>query len=153
MNHRNYIGPRCKHLNILAERCISQTLGDLDLTPVQSHVVSYLICTRENPPCQRDLETFFSLSHPTVSGILSRLEEKGYITFEPDPSDRRRKRIAATEKAKVCAEHTKGVLEEIEEQMLTGFSPEERAVFTDFLNRAIKNLGCEQTPGKENTEK
>ncbi len=154
LEHGSLIGPRCKHLAILTERCISQTLGDLDLTPSQSHVVKYLVCTRENPPCQRDLEAFFSLSHPTVSGILSRLEEKGYIVFEADPTDRRRKRVVATEKAKIRADHTKAVLEGIEERMLTGFTPEERAMFGDFLDRAMKNLGCGKCGcQKENKEK
>lgn len=152
MEKQNYIGYRCKHLSILAQRRISQTLGDLDLTPAQSHVVMYLVCTGENPPCQRELEAHMSLSHPTVSGILARLEEKGYLQFAQDPDDRRRKRIVATEKAKVCAHRTKAVLEGIEEQMLAGFSPEERAVFSQLLDKAIKNLGCEQ-PGKENPGK
>ena len=143
------IGYRCKRLSVLACQRISQTLGDLDLTPAQSRGVMRLVSTREDPPCQRELEEFFSLSHPTVSGILSRLEEKGYLQFAQDPTDRRRKRIVATEKAMVCAHRTKAVLEGIEEQMLLGFSPEEREVFSQLLDRATKNLGCEQQTGKE----
>lgn len=142
------IGIRCKQLTILTERRISHALGDLDLTPAQSRMVNHLVCRGESFPCQRDLEEQFSLSHPTVSGILSRLEEKGYITLRADERDHRRKRIEPTEKALDCARRTGQVLENAEQDMLRGFTPEEQAQLMEFLDRAVRNL--DTCPGKEN---
>lgn len=134
------IGRKCKHLSIMTGQAVGNRLTDLELTPVQSHVVNYLVRNQQPPPCQRDVEEFFSLSHPTVSGILSRLEEKGFIDFLPDPEDRRRKRICATEKALVCADETAAAIVQVESQLMSGFTPEEQELFNTFLDRAIRNL-------------
>lgn len=143
---RDHIGHKCKHLSILVGQTIGQTLDTLDLTPVQSRVLNYLVRCHGQQLCQRDVEAFFSLSHPTVSGILSRLEEKSYITFLEDPADRRRKRIAVTEKALESFEKTTAAIEQVETKLVEGFSPEEREQLRAFLDRAIRNLGGE--PGK-----
>lgn len=148
LEHSNHVGPRCKHLGILTAQTIGQTLEILDLTPVQSRVLNCVVRSQEKPPCQRDVEKFFRLSHPTVSGILSRLEEKGYITFREDLEDRRRKRIIPTEKALESFAQTTAAIERVERQLLEGFTPEERELFRDFLDRSIRNLGGE--PGKWN---
>lgn len=145
------IGRKCKHLGILTAQMVGNSLTDLEPTPVQSHILNYLVRHQQPPPCQRDVEEFFSLSHPTVSGILSRLEEKGFITFLPDPEDRRRKRILVTQKALVCAGKTADAISQVEAQLLSGFTPEEQLLFNTFLDRAIRNLNGDpcQWPKKE----
>ena len=67
-------GHRIKQLHILARQRMGGTLEQLELTPAQSHVLHYLVEHRAQCPGPRDVEEFFSLTHPTVSGILSRLE-------------------------------------------------------------------------------
>ncbi len=146
MEYRDHFGHKCKHLSILVGQTIGQTLDTLDLTPMQSRVLNYLVHCHGQQLCQRDVEDFFSLSHPTVSGILSRLEEKAYITFQEDPADRRRKRIAVTAKALESFEKTAAAIEQVEAKFVEGFSPQERELLRAFLDRAIRNLGGD--PGK-----
>ena len=52
---------------------MDNTLASMDLTSAQGHIMGYL-AQRSQPPCSRDIEETFHLSHPTVSGLLSRLE-------------------------------------------------------------------------------
>ena len=92
-------GHRIKQLHILARQRMGGTLEQLELTPAQSHVLHYLVEHRAQCPGPRDVEEFFSLTHPTVSGILSRLEAKGFVSFRTDRDDRRCKRIHVSEKA------------------------------------------------------
>lgn len=143
---RDHIGHKCKHLSILVGQTIGQTLDTLDLTPVQSQVLNYLVRCHGQQICPRDVEDFFSLSHPTVSGILSRLEEKSYIVFQEDPADRRRKRIGVTEKAMESFEKTTAAIEQVEAKLVAGFTTQEQELLRTFLDRAICNLGGE--PGK-----
>ena len=67
------------HLVRILHCCTSQTMTEalsaMDLTSAQGHVMGFLAHC-ENPPCARDIEETFHLSHPTVSGLLSRLEKK-----------------------------------------------------------------------------
>lgn len=115
-------------------------MSDFELTPSQARIVGFLIMSK-TPACARDVEAFFALSHPTVSGILSRMEAKGFIEMRPDETDRRIKRIYPLDKCFACYDRIRFCIEDNEKQMVVGFSEEEEALFKSFLQRAIDNLG------------
>jgi DNA-binding MarR family transcriptional regulator len=124
--------------------CTDQTmtgaLAQMDLTAAQGHIMGYLAHS-PNPPCSRDIEEAFQLSHPTVSGLLSRLEKKGFIEFRPDEKDRRCKRIHMLPKGQACIELMHRTIRENEERIVQGFSDAEKAQFASLLERAISNMG------------
>ena len=134
-----YLGHSFKKLHFLMEQAINQRLVELDLTTAQGHAIGYLT-HRPEPACARDLETAFGLSHATVSGILSRMEGKGFIEVRPDPDDRRIKRICLLDKGHACSQEIRSHIRDTEQLMAAGFSQEELALFRSFLNRAIRNL-------------
>ena len=140
MARRDQIGPRAKHLGILMEQAMSQYLGELDMTPVQSRILHYLIHHQQEPQCQRDVEAYFALAHPTVSGILSRLEEKGYLRTEKDRKDQRKKILLVTDKAMEYHDQIIHIVRTTEQQCLQGFTEQERELFRGFLDRAIRNF-------------
>ena len=119
---------------------MNREVTQMDLTSAQSHVIGYLAHAPE-PPCARDLEEFFGLSHPTVSGMLSRMEAKGFIQLRPDEKDRRIKRIILLEKGMACSVRTQEVILDNEQLIVEGFTAEEEKQFEAFLHRAIENLG------------
>ncbi len=118
---------------------MTHRVQQLDLTNAQSHVIGFLTHTKE-PPCARDFEERFGLSHATVSGILSRMEGKGFLEFRPDPRDRRIKRIYLLPRGRACSEEIGRKIEENERVMTSGFSEEELEQFRSFLARTIENL-------------
>ena len=121
------------------EQAINQRLMELELTTAQGHAIGYLAhCPA--PPCAWDIETAFGLSHATVSGILSRLEVKGFIELRSDPDDRRIKRIYLLEKGHACCQQIGRHIEDTERAMSAGFTPEELEQFRSFLSRATGNL-------------
>ena len=82
---------------------MNQALSGMELTFSQGHILGYLAqCTQT--PCVRDIEDAFQLTHPTVSGLLSRMEKKGFVRLEPDPGDRRRKLVYLLPKGLQCIE-------------------------------------------------
>ena len=117
----------------------------LELTGAQGHIMAYLAHAK-TPPCPRDLEAEFHLTHPTVSGLLSRLEQKGFIELRTDPEDRRIKRIYVLEKGRQCHEVMHNTILRNEQRMVEGFTQEEQEVFSDLLQRAIRNMGGDPTP-------
>lgn len=136
-----------KTLELSLEGRMNRQLQELDLTSAQGHIIGYLAHT-EHPPCARDLEQFFSLSHPTVSGLISRMEAKGFVAVTPDPDDRRMKRIRLLEKGMACSRRIEASVRDNEETIVQGFTQEERALFADFLQRAIRNLNDDILPSK-----
>lgn len=120
-------------------------MESMELTAVQGHIMAYL-AHAETPPCPRDLEAEFHLTHPTVSGILSRLEQKGFLELRTDPEDRRCKRIYVLDKGWQCHEVMHRTIQENERRMTEGFTPEEQELFAGLLRRAIHNMGGDPTP-------
>lgn len=119
---------------------MTNALAAMELTAAQGHVMGYLAHSKE-PPCARDLEEAFQLSHPTVSGLLSRLEKKGFIEFREDPADRRCKRIYMLGKGNECEETMHRTILETEAKLVQDFTDGEKELFAQFLRRAISNMG------------
>lgn len=119
---------------------MTNALEQKELTAAQGHIMGFL-SHRDTPPCPRDIENAFHLSHPTVSGLLSRLEQKGFIELRTDPDDRRCKRIYVLPKGKECHEWMEHTILETEQRIVRGFTPEEQEQFADLLQRAILNMG------------
>ena len=131
---------------------MDSALKQMDLTGAQGRIMAYLAHAQQ-PPCPRDIELAFQLSHPTVSGLLSRLEQKGFLELRTDPEDRRVKRIYVLEKGKQCHEVMHNIIRENEQRMVQGFAPEERDLFLELLQRAIQNMGGDLTPQRFKEEK
>ncbi|MBQ2927749.1 MAG: MarR family transcriptional regulator [Oscillospiraceae bacterium] len=119
---------------------MTNALETMELTAAQGHIMGYL-AHQEQPPCPRDVEKEFHLSHPTVSGLLSRLEQKGFIELRTDPDDRRCKRIYILPKGKECHDLMHQTILSNERRIVEGFSPEEQELFGALLQRAIQNMG------------
>ena len=146
-----HLGHSFKKLHFLLEQAVNQRLQELDLTSAQGHVIGFLRRSPE-PPCAKDMETAYGLSHATVSGILSRMEAKGFISQEPDPHDRRVKRLYLKDRGLACSESIWHHIEEIERSMTADFTPEELDQFRDYLSRAISNLDRQVRESHSNRE-
>lgn len=137
---QKHYGHLIRLLHWCTDQAMTNELEKLELTASQGHIMGYL-SQQPEPPCPRDLEVAFHMSHPTVSGLLSRLEQKGFIQLRTDPSDRRCKRIYIQPKGRECHQKMHQAIIGNETRMVQGFTPEEKQQFTDFLQRAIANMG------------
>ena len=150
--------PRYGHyirlLHSATDQAMTNALASMDLTAAQGHVMGY-INHRPTPPCPRDIEEAFRLSHPTVSGLLSRLEKKGFIQLRPDETDRRVKRIYPLPKARELTETMHATIAASEAKLTQDFTEEEKELFAQLLQRAIRNVGvqsCSRRHKEETTE-
>ena len=145
------MGHYFKVIQIRMEHFMNQQLQALDLTASQGQIIGYLTHAKE-PPCARDLEEFFRLSHPTVSGLLSRMESKGFVKIRPDERDKRIKRIYLLEKGLACSRQIAQSIEENDARMIRGFSEEEAEQFLSLLRRAIDNMSDDAVPKPQKRE-
>ena len=141
----NHYGHLIRVLHWCTHQSMSGALEQMELTAAQGHIMGYLAHAKE-PPCPRDIEAEFQLTHPTVSGLLSRLEQKNFIELRTDPADRRCKRIYVLPKGRECQETMYKLILENERRIVQDFSPEEQEVFAAFLRRAITNMGGSPYP-------
>ena len=135
-----YYGHFIRILHWCTDQRMTAALTQMDLTASQGPILGFL-AHRKEPPCARDIEEEFRLSHPTVSGLLARLEKKGFIEFFPDETDRRCKRIRLLPKGRECIKTMHQTIESTEAQMVHNFTQQEQELFWQFLERAIANMG------------
>ena len=141
-----------RNLDCALGRRMDQALAGMDLTFSQGHIIGYLVhCP--TPPCAKDIEERFHLSHPTVSGLLARLEKKEFIALREDPEDRRRKLVYVLPKGQQCDEAMRAVIQNGDKRVLEGFAPEEEAQFRSFLLRALHNVAPDFDLEKEELQK
>lgn len=146
-----HFGHRIRILHACNEQSATAALGQMELTSAQGLILGYL-AMEEATPRSRDLEEFFHLSHPTVSGLLARMEKKGFIEQYPDETDHRCKRIRILPKGLKCTQTMHHVIERNEQMLVQGFSEEEKEQFYAFLGRAIANLGGQTCRRKQKEE-
>ena len=135
-----HFGHYVRILHWCTDQRMTSALTGVDLTASQGPILGF-IAHRKTAPCSRDIEEEFHLTHPTVSGLLSRLEKKDFIEFLPDETDRRCKRIYLRPRGREFIETIHRTIKEIEVQMVQDFTEEEKELFHAFLGRAITNMG------------
>lgn len=118
----------------------NKDLEQLGLTSSQCDILMYLIKHHREEINQREIEQFFKLSNPTVSGILDRLETKGFIIRKPSLKDARSKQIVLTDKSKQIHHHMKKKMEELEKQLLENVSNEELLIFQKVCKQMHDNM-------------
>ena len=80
------------------------------------------------------------VAHPTVVGIVSRLEKNGFITCYVDETDRRNKIICVTDKAEKNAEKMYNGRAEAESRLLQSLSAEEIEELRRLLQILYNNV-------------
>ena len=133
-------GGRIRLLHWGTSQAMNESLARIGLTSAQGRIMFRLMHSKAHLRA-RDIEREFCLSHPTVSGILSRLEKKGFIELRPDPADKHCKRIYVLDKASEFSSLMSETIEKNESRLVDGFTPEEAAQFAAYLERAIGNMG------------
>lgn len=155
MGHSNHFGPKFHAISAGLKQEMNRSTAQLDLTASQSFFLGYLVHHRSQPIYQKDLEQAFDFSHPTVSGILGRLEAKGFVTFRPGEHDRRCKEILVTDKAIECYQTMLRHMMETETKVSAGLSSDEQAELSRLLDKIISNLGvtcCPKLPHPDKEE-
>lgn len=124
------------------ECSVNKALDDADLTQSQLRVL-LCICENEaeggNPLFQKDIEKRLMLSNPAVTGIVQRLEAKGFIERRTSFSDCRHKEIRTTKRSQQLAEHLLQIKRSHEVMLLDGISEEEKDVLFRCLDKMLRN--------------
>ena len=97
---------------------------------------------------QRDVEEMCRSAHPTMTEILKKLEKKGFIEVRPSETDRRRKQIRRTDKARELDRETLLADERTFEKFTVGLDETQRAALENMLDLLISNV-CGEKEGRE----
>ena len=120
MNTRE-IGYLIKRINDKLKVKADADLKSHELTLTQSRVLAFLN-SEDGQATQKEIEDFLEVSHPTVVGIVSRMEQNGFVTTWFDPENRRNKIVQLTESSRKIGADLDRTIQEQEKSMLKGLS-------------------------------
>ncbi|CDX44674.1 Transcriptional regulator, MarR family [Mesorhizobium sp. ORS 3359] len=95
---------------------------------------------KEEGITQARLAELLEIEPISVSRLVDRMEEGGWIERRQDATDRRVRMIFPTEKASAAYADVKSLAGEVYEESLTGISPEERRILIRVLDTIVQNL-------------
>jgi len=110
----------------------------LGITPGEARTLAHV--GRANPVRQTALAERMGLEAMTLSTYLDRLEERGLVTREADPTDRRAKLVTMTEAAEKVLPRIRAVGETVRKEAAAGVSPEDWVGFVAALKQLRDNL-------------
>ncbi len=140
MREQAPLGFKIKQINNIYEKEINNLLKKLGLTSSQCAVLDFLFNSSADAVNQRDVEKALSLKNPTVTGILKRMEENGFVFMAPSVKDKRCKNIYLTEKAYAVQKKMVADRKKIDKKLTLGMNKKEIEGFHRLLDKVLYSI-------------
>jgi DNA-binding MarR family transcriptional regulator len=124
-----------KQIHDTLEKQANNSLREHDLTLAQ---FSALIALHEAPGKQaalKELEQILCVAQSTTAGIITRLEQKGFVEGFGEVSDKRIKMVRITTAGEQCVNDAERLIIEAEAKLLAGLTETERILFKVLLQK------------------
>lgn len=115
----------------------SKLLEAHGVTSAQAGILTCIWSAPDNKITPKEIGKKLHLEAPTVSGILDKMQKMALINREVDPNNRRVVFVTTTEKANQLRPEIEKTTEEMNQQVLQDFSPEEAELLKKFLAKLI----------------
>lgn len=119
-------------------RRFEERTRDRDLTAAQWRLLVHL--HKDGPQPQARLAEQLEIEPISVSRLVDRMEQAGWVRRTSDPQDRRVRVVEPTDRATASMARMRTVADEIYAEALDGLSPEDGARLMAMLRRLIDNL-------------
>ncbi len=121
--------------NIIQKKC-QNAVKDLGITMSQGGVIAAIMEDSQGQITLKDLEKKLQLSQSVTAGLVSRLEQKGFVESFGCEEDKRIKIIRVTPLGKEKCQAGQEILMEVEEEILEPLSDAEK----DDMYKTLRKL-------------
>ena len=136
------IGKILKIVSNYMDKDMNNCLSDYNITRSQMGILIYIqVAECKNIEAnQVDIEKEFNLKNPTVTGLINRLEEKGYIKRVRSDKDKRYNKLELTESGREILNKGKRNAQENEEKLLKILTDDEIKELKRILTKIVNNI-------------
>jgi DNA-binding MarR family transcriptional regulator len=113
----------------------AEMLGSVGLNPALFALLN-VISAREGA-IQQELGSALGIDRSTMVALIDQLESAGLATRRPSATDRRAREIALTPKGRRLLQRARGLIAQVEDEVLAGLTAEERHELLTLLRRAL----------------
>ncbi len=133
-----HVGLIFQHVARLRTKLYDRLLVGQRLTSAQVYVVNHLM--REDGLTQVELAKLVGIGTVSMSGLIDRLEARGWVVRKPDPRDRRSKQVWLMPIVEGKKEMLGQIAKHVNDTSMEGLSPEEIELFLQMMRRVRINL-------------
>lgn len=134
------VGFLLKEINDSLLKMANNDLRASGLTLMQVALLINLNKRHNREMTMKEIERQFSISQPTVVGIVSRMEEKGIVESYLDSADRRVKIVHITEKGESLVMDAEECVDCAERRLVEGLSDKDIETLLSLLEQMRENL-------------
>lgn len=134
------IGYRMSDNSRLLRRLFDERVRDLGLTAAQARLL--LSLNRHPDENQAFHAERLEVEPITLTRIIDRMEEAGWVERRADPADRRARILHLTDKSRDTVEELRQIIEAMFEEVLLGLDDGERSQLAGLLERIGMNLAA-----------
>lgn len=127
-----------KKTALAIEKLSNQVLAPYELSNAQYKIMMMLYRNPDETVRQADIEEKFSLTNPTVTGIIQNLEKKGLVQRVQNPNDKRSKLLCLTAKAYELRDELDQLGEALESQVTEQLTEKECEQLCELLKKMLK---------------
>lgn len=129
-----------RQLNIRLEMYLNQAISGQGLTAAQAQLLLYILRSGENGVCATEIHHALRISKPSVSALVKKLKEKGYVTTQASLSDDRQKIIVATDSGKKMTQSIRKTMTGLQKRICTGLEKQELAELQYLQEKMLLNV-------------
>lgn len=133
-------GPVFKQVHDSIEKNVNNQLRTDGLTSAQVHLLFLLEECPDGCYSLKELEKKLRVAQSTMAGVVKRSAKKGFVECYGDPQDKRVKHVRITPEGRNICVAVWHRMDELEERLLDGISPAERALLLELLRKVLRNL-------------
>lgn len=135
---RETLGPLLHDAARLIRRRFEQQTADLGLSSAQWRLLVHVL--RENCVTQARLAEMLEIEPISVSRLVDRMEQAGWVRRVTDPNDRRLRKIVATPAAEAAGVRIQAAAKVVYQEALVGLPPGEQEILINGLIAITQNL-------------
>ena len=136
----NRCGFHIKHINDVLQRDCNNSLKAVGLTMSQLTVLHQLERSTSGEMTLKELEKQLQVAQSTAAGIISRLEQKGFVEAGGSGTDKRIKIVRITSAGGACLAEAQVHAEDSEAHLLSALTEEEQSLFNCLLKKVSESL-------------
>ncbi len=134
------LGYKFKRIHEMFKARMNEDMKRNDMTFSQMEVLFYLEKNQDHSVNQQELCTAIEVSHPTMIGLINRLEEKDMVQRRVDPENRRNRYIEMTQKAREVMMLTQYRREHNDQVITMGMSDAQKEELNRLLTMVYSNM-------------
>ena len=131
------LGLMGQSMRLIGKRA-QELYAEYDLNRAQSGILFAL--HQEDTMSHKELPNRLNVTPPSITSMIKKMEQEGYITRKADEQDQRVMRLTLAQKGKDCIDYVIKTAEKLEEIVFEGMTAEEKMLFRRLLLQILENL-------------